>query len=157
MAPIPAMIACMLNGSLRFRLCSWNASSRKSNSATPVNVAMSRRRAAMDVWLRSTSSETMAGSVSIGAGAPPTVGPTGPPSGSVGTKSGRSRTISSASLISGSDLPIISRKPARLVGDASSRVASTNSLPPASCVDAMAVSCHMESPSGFMGSVIICW
>ena len=70
-ASIPAMIACMLSGSPRTRLCSWKASSRKSNSAGPDNVRMSRRRAAMDAWLRSISPVTMAGSVSIGAGAPP--------------------------------------------------------------------------------------
>ena len=155
-AVIPAMIACMLSGSLRTRLCSWNASSRKSNSAGPVFVRMSRRRAAMDAWLRSISSVTMAGSVSIGADAPPTGGPPGPPAGSDGMKSPRSRTVSSASLISGSDLPAISRRPARLAGEARRRVASTNSLPPASCIGAMAVSCHTEMPRGFMGSVIIC-
>ncbi len=47
-ASIPAMIACMLSGSLRTRLCSSKASSRKSNSAGPVFVRMSRSRAAMD-------------------------------------------------------------------------------------------------------------
>ena len=104
-ASIPAMIACMFSGSLRTRLCSSKASSRKSNSAGPVIVAMSRRRAAMDAWLRSISSVTMAGSVSIGADAPPAGGPPGPASGSDGMKSPRSRTVSSASLISGSASP----------------------------------------------------
>ena len=42
----------------------------KSSSAGPDFVRMSRFRAAMDAWLRSISSVTMAGSVSIGAGAP---------------------------------------------------------------------------------------
>jgi hypothetical protein len=155
-ASIPAMIARMLDGSPRTRLCSWNASSRKSNSAGPVFVRMSRRRAAMEASLRAISSVTMAGSVSIGAHAPVAGGPPGPASGSVATKSWRSRTVSSASLISGSPLPTTSRRPARLAGDARRRVTSTNSLPPASCIGAMAVSCHTESPSGFMGSVIIC-
>ena len=50
----------------------------KSNSAGPDFVRMSRFRAAMDAWLRSISSVTMAGSVSIGAGAPPAGGPAGP-------------------------------------------------------------------------------
>ena len=155
-ASIPAMIACMLNGSLRTRLCSWNASSRKSNSAGPVFVRMSPFNAAMEAWLRSISSATMAGSVSIGADAPRTGGPPGPPSGSAGMKSPRSRTVSSASLINGSPLPMTSRRPARLAGEAKRRVTSTNSRPPASCIGAMAVSCHTETPSGFMGSVIIC-
>ena len=138
-------------------MCSWNASSRKSNSAGPVNVWMSRRRAAMDAWLRSISSVTMTGSVSIGADAPRAGGQPGPASGSVGMKSPRSRTVSSASLISGSDLPTSSRRPARLAGEARRRVTSTNSHPPASCIGVMAVSCHTETPRGFMGSVIICW
>ena len=43
----------------------------KSSSADPDFVRMSRFKAAMDAWLRSISSVTMAGSVSIGAGAPP--------------------------------------------------------------------------------------
>ena len=47
----------------------------------------------------------MAGSVSIGAGAPPAGGPPGPSSGSDGMKSPRSTTVCSASPISGSDLP----------------------------------------------------
>ena len=83
----------------------------------------------MDAWLRSISPVTMAGSVSIGADAPPAGGPPGPASGSDGTKSSRSRTVSSASLISGSPLPMTSRRPARLAGEARRRVTSTNSLP----------------------------
>src|ERR1700685_4022309 len=55
------------------------ASSRKSNSAGPVFARMSRSRAALDNWLRSISPVTMAGSVSIGTGAPPARGPPGPP------------------------------------------------------------------------------
>ena len=43
----------------------------KSSSADPDLVAMSRFNAATDAWLRAMSSVTMAGSVSIGAGAPP--------------------------------------------------------------------------------------
>ena len=71
-------------------------------------------------------------------------------------KSPRSRTVCSASPISGSDLPKASRRPARLAGDARPRVTSTNSLPPASCMGRMAVSCHREIPKGFLASVIIC-
>ena len=59
----------------------------------------------MDAWLRPISSVTMAGSVSIGAGAPPAGGPPGPSSGSDGMKSPRSRMVCSASPISGSDFP----------------------------------------------------
>src|SRR5215203_4987821 len=43
----------------------------KSSSADPDFVGMSRFKAAMEAWLRPISSATMAGSVSIGAGAPP--------------------------------------------------------------------------------------
>jgi hypothetical protein len=117
---------------------------------------MSRLRAATDAWLRSISSVTMAGSVSIGAGAAPAGGPAGPASGSDGMKS-RSRIVCSASPISGSWLPSIARKPARPEGDASCRVTSTNSLPPASYMRGRAISWCRESPRGFMGSVIICW
>ncbi len=53
----------------------------KSSSADPDFVRMSRCKAAMEAWLRSINSVTMAGSVSIGAGAPPTGGPLGPSSG----------------------------------------------------------------------------
>ena len=42
----------------------------KSNSADPDFAPMSRFNAAMEAWLRSISSVTMAGSVSIAAGAP---------------------------------------------------------------------------------------
>ena len=49
-----------------------------------------------------------------------------------------------------------SKRPARLAGEARRWVTSTNSLPPASYIGARAVSCHMESPRGFMASVIIC-
>ena len=77
----------------------------KSSSADPDFVRMSRFRAAMDAWLCSISSVTIAGSVSIGAGAPPAGGPAGPSSGSDGMKSPRSRMVCSASPISGSDLP----------------------------------------------------
>ena len=71
----------------------------------------------MEASLRAISSVTMAGSVSIGAGAPPNSGPGGPSSGSGRMKSSRSRTVCSASPISGSDLPRASRRPARLAGD----------------------------------------
>ena len=49
------------------------------------------------------SSVTMAGSVSIGAGAPPSSGPGGPSSGSGRMKPSRSRMVCSASPVSGSD------------------------------------------------------
>ena len=49
----------------------------KSSSADPDFVRMSRFKAAMEAWLRSISSATMAGSVSIGAGAPPAGAPAG--------------------------------------------------------------------------------
>jgi hypothetical protein len=42
----------------------------KSSSAVPDFVPMSRFSAAMEAWLRPISSATMAGSISIGAGAP---------------------------------------------------------------------------------------
>ena len=78
----------------------------KSSSAGPDFVRMSRFRAATDAWLRSISSVTMAGSVSIGAGARRRAAARpGPSSGSDGMKSPRSRTVCSASPISGSDLP----------------------------------------------------
>ena len=76
----------------------------KSSSADPDFVRMSRFRAAIEAWVRPISSVTMAGSVSIGAGAPPAGGPPGPSSGSDGMKSPRSRMVCSASPISGSDL-----------------------------------------------------
>lgn len=155
-ASIPAITARKLSGSTRARLCSSKDSSRKSNSSGPVFVRMSRSSAATDARLRSISSVTTAGSVAIAAGAPSAGGRPGPASGSDGTKSSRARTVSSASLISGSPLPTTSRRPARLAGEARRRVASTNSLPLASCIGAMAVSCHTEIPRGFMGSVIIC-
>ena len=71
-------------------------------------------------------------------------------------KSPRSRMVCSASPISGSDFPRSPRRPARLAGEARIWVTSTNSLPPASLMGRGVVSCHTESPRGFMGSVIIC-
>ena len=129
----------------------------KSSSAGPDFVRMSRFKAATEAWLLSIRSVTIAGSVSIGAGGSPAGGAPGASSGSDGMKSPRSRTVCSASLISGSDFPMRSRRPARLAGDARRRVASTNSLPPASTIGAGVVSSQKESPSGFMASVIICW
>ena len=129
----------------------------KSSSASPDFVAMSRSAAATDAWLRSISSVTMAGSVSIGAGEPPNSGPGAPSSGSGRMKPSRSRTVCSASPISGSDLRSASRRPARVAGEASRRVTSTNRRPPASAIGAGVVSCQNDSPSGFIASVIICW
>ena len=109
-ASIPAMIARMLDGSARTRLCSWNASSRKSNSSGPVTVRISRRSAARDALPRATSRATIAGSASTGT--PVSLGGrvSGPGPGGVRTKSARSRTVCSASLVSGSPLPIRSTK-----------------------------------------------
>ena len=42
-------------------------------------------------------------------------------------------------------------------GEASIRVTSTKSLPPASAIGRRVVSCHTDSPRGFIASVIICW
>ncbi len=128
----------------------------KSNSADPDFVRMSRFDAAMDAWVRSISSVTMAGSVSIGSGAPPGRGPGEPSSGSGRMKPSRSRMVFTASPISGSDFPMSSRSSTPLVGEASLRVTSTNRRPPATAMGAGVVICQKESPRGFMGSVIIC-
>ena len=80
----------------------------------------------------------------------------GASSGSDGMKP-RSTTVCSASPISGSSLPIMVRRAARIAGDARRCATSTNSLPPASYIRGSAISWCTESPSGFMGSVIICW
>ena len=69
----------------------------KSNSADPDFVRMSRFNVAIDASLRSISSATTAGSVSIGAGASPVGVLLGPSSGRVGMKSPRSRMFCSAS------------------------------------------------------------
>ena len=128
----------------------------KSSSASPDFVRMSRSEAAIDAWLRPISSVTMAGSVSIGAGAPPNSGPGGPSSGSGRMKPSRSMMVCSASPVSGSDLPRASRTSARLAGEASLWVTLTNRRPPASAMGAGVVICQKDSPRGFMGSVIIC-
>ena len=134
----------------------------KSSSASPDVVRMSRCSAAIEARLPATSSVTMAGSVSIGAGGPPAGGapggpPPGPWSGGDGRKSPRSTMLCSASPMSGSDVPRASRSPARVAGEARPWVTSTKSLPAASCIGGSAVSWNSESPRGFMGSVIICW
>jgi len=59
-------------------------------------------------------------------------------------------------VISGSDLLNVSSRLARLAGDAKIRVTSTNNRPPASAIGRGVVSCQTESPSGLIGSVIIC-
>ena len=128
----------------------------KSNSSGPDFARMSRRNVAMEAWLRSTSSVTMAGSVSIVAGSLPTGISARSSSGRTGMKSPRSRTVRSASPISGSDLPMPVTRASRLAGEASIWVTSTNSLPPISAIVRGVVSCHIDSPRGFMGSVIIC-
>ena len=53
--------------------------------------------------------------------------------------------------------PMARSSPARGVGLPSISVTSTKSLPPATDIGRGVVSCHSESPSGLMGSVIICW
>ncbi len=126
----------------------------KSISATPDSVRMSRLRAATDASFCSMSSVTTAGSVSIGSGGPACCEPPGAASGTEGMNS-RAMTVSRASPVSGSPLPISATRPARVAGDARRAVTSTNSLPPASYMRGRAVSCHIESPRGFIGSVII--
>ena len=117
---------------------------------------MSRFKAAMEAWLCSISSVTMAGSVSIGVDPPPGGVQAGPSSGCDRMKPSRSRMVCRASLISGSDFPMSSRRLARLAGEARIWVTSTNSRPPASAMGRGVVSCQNESPRGFMASVIIC-
>jgi hypothetical protein len=99
---------------------------------------------------------TTAGSVSIGAGGPPNNGPGELSSGTGRMKPSRSAMLRSASPVSGSPFPMTSRRPARLDGEASRWVTSTNRRPPASAIGAGVVICQKESPSGFIGSVIIC-
>jgi hypothetical protein len=115
---MPAMIACTLRRSNRIRFSSWRSVRTKSSSAGPDRVRMSRCMAAMDARLRSISSGTMAGSVSIGAAPLPGGAQAGPSSGTGRMKSARSRTLCSASPISGSDLPARSSRLARLAGEA---------------------------------------
>ena len=124
----------------------------KSNSAGPDFVRMSRFRAAMDAWLRSISSVTMAGSVSIGAGAPPGGGPPG--------RLVRERRDEVAAVEDG-----LQRVPDQRIGLPQHRpggrrgsparpgawVTSTNSLPPASCIGAAVVSCHNGEPERLHG------
>src|ERR1039458_8826662 len=74
-ACIAAMITWRLCGSNRIRFSSWMSARMKSSSAGPDFVRMSRFNVAMEAWLRSTSSATMAGSVSIGAGGAAARGP----------------------------------------------------------------------------------
>ena len=155
-ASIPAMITCMLRGSSWIRFTSWMSARMKSSSATPDFVRISRVIEAMEASLRAISSSTMAGSVSIAADPPPGGAHPAPSSGSDGMKSPRSRMVCSASPISGSDFPRSPKSPARLSGEARIRVTSTNSLPPASPMGRGVVSCHIERPRGFMGSIIIC-
>ena len=128
----------------------------KSNSAGPDFVLISRRSSASEAWVFATSSVTMAGSVSSAGGAAPAGGPAGASSGSNGMKP-RSTTVWSASPISGSSLRIMVRRAPRIAGDARRCATSTNSLPPASYMRGSAISWCTESPSGFRGSVIICW
>ncbi len=128
----------------------------KSNSAGPDCARMSRFKLATDASLRSISPVTMAGSVSIGSGGAGGGGPAGPSSGRDRMKP-RSRTVCSAPPISGSDFPRTATVASRVAGDARRLAMSTNSRPPASCITGKATSWCTERPSGFMGSVIICW
>ncbi len=129
----------------------------KSSSAEPDFVRMSRFRAATESWLRAISSVTMAGSVSIGAGASPAGAWPGASSGSDGMKSPRSRIVSQR--VPGQRIgPPQDLEEAGAAGRGRQALAtSTNSRPPASCIGRGVVSCHTESPRGFMASVIICW
>ena len=129
-ASIADMNTWWLCGSNRIRFSSWMSARMKSSRADPDFVRMSRFNAATEAWLRPISSVTMAGSVSIGAGAPPGGGPPGPSSGSDGMKSPRSTMVCSASPMSGSDLPRASRRPARLAGEAR-RSGDVDEQPPA--------------------------
>ena len=63
---------------------------------------------------------------------------------------------STALRMSGSRLSMF-RRAARLAGDASCPVMSTNSCPPASCIGRAASICQTDKPSGFIASIIICW
>ena len=72
-------------------------------------------------------------------------------------KSPRSTTVCSASPISGSDFAAELEEGARLAGDAR-RLRDVDEQPPAGlAIGRGVVSCHTESPSGFIASVIICW
>jgi hypothetical protein len=150
------MTACMLRDSRCIRFISWRSVTMKSNSAAPDFVRMSRFTEAIAASLRAIKSATIAGSASSALAPPPGGVQAGPASGSDGMKSPRSRTVSSASRMSGSDLPRVSRRPERVAGDAKISVTSTNRRPAASAMGFGVVSCHTESPRGFIGSVIIC-
>ncbi len=71
-------------------------------------------------------------------------------------KSPRSRRVSRASRIRGSDRPKTSSVVARVAGEERRAVTSTNSREPATRIGAGEVSCHIERPRGVIGSVIIC-
>ena len=118
---------------------------------------MSRFKAAMEAWLRSISSATMAGSVSIGAGRAANSGPGGPSSGSgadeaVAFEDGLQRVPDQRIGLSPGPPGGRRGPPARPgSGDVDEQ--------PAAGLGASArgvVSCQKESPRGFMGSVIIC-
>ena len=128
----------------------------KSISAVPDRPRISRRNASIDARLCSMRSATIEGSVSISGGGVADGGPAGAASAAAGSAPSRERTVSSASRISGSPRPKTSRVRARVVGDASRAVTSTNSRPPASCMGMSAVCRQTEMPSGRIASVIIC-
>ncbi len=75
----------------------------------------------------------------------------GPSSGSDGMKSPRSRTVCSASRISGSDLPDDLQEARAARGRGQARVTSTNSLPPASCIGARGRQLPHREPQGLHG------
>jgi hypothetical protein len=118
-ASIPAMITCMLFGSNWTSFSSWMCARMKSRRADPDFFLMSCFSVAIEASLRAISSVTMAGSVSIAACPPPGGAHAGPSFGSDGMKSPRSRTVSSASRMSGSDFPRAPRRLARLSFEAS--------------------------------------
>ena len=71
-------------------------------------------------------------------------------------KSPRSRTVLQHVPDQRIGPPQCLEEPARLAGVARRIVTSTKSLPPAAYIGAGVVSSQKESPSGFIGSVIIC-
>ena len=144
-------------GSKRTRLSSGRSARMNSISSGPDFASIVRFSAAVDACPRSISSPTIAGSASSGSCSARANTPVSSSSGRAATKSPRSTIVRSASPISGSDPPMARSSPARVVGAPSISVTSTKSLPPATDIGRGVVSCHSESPSGLMGSVIICW
>ena len=152
-----------LRGSNRIRLQLLDVRQDEVEQRRPglrLDVALQRRR--RRPRLRSISSVTMAGSVSIGVGSPAVparrAGGRELRPGATRMKSPRSRTVCSASPISGSDLPEHVEQ-ARAARGRRQRRGDIDEQParrPRPSGRGV-VSCHNDSPSGFMASVIICW